>query len=1519
MADNHPAVFIRWGYQIITSSGALAYTGWNIDDIEILGASNNQLAVSSSTNTTTEGAGPATGTIHATPPPVNDLVVHLTSNDTTEATVPATVTVPAGQTTATFPITILDDTILDGSQNTTIAATAVGFPDASHVIAINDNETATLTLTLPPAANENSGAVQGSVSLDSPAGSAVIVQLSTSDADAVQTPVSVTIPSGLTSVDFALTILDDNRISGTHAATITAHVANWTDATAEIFITDNEATHLSLSLPAQCIEGASFGVTVSIPGTLAADLVVALVSGNPSRLPAPPSVTIPAGATAVTFPLAATDNTLTEGTQAVTLTASASGFTGAGGGINVADNTAQHFSFSTISSPQAKGASIDVTITAQDASNATVTGYAGTPVLTAVGASGAVTISPSAVSGFVDGVWTGSVVIHSADTNIVITATDGIGRSGSSNSFNVIVPVDFFTEMFNANRPNDVSNQSFLFTPDGSPGFYAVQRAPVSAFPTDPTGGIGMVMNDDTYVQFNLSGGTTVKLYGTSYATYYVGSNGYVTFGSGDSNSSVSLANHFGKPHIAALFDDLFPITTRQVTRKQTADRVAITWQGVPESGTNDSNSFQIEMFFDGRIRITCLGIAASDGLIGLSKGLGTPSGFVMSDFSAYPTFSIGVEVPAITTEGAAPVMGTLTVSPAPTSNLIVSLSSGDTTEATVPTSVTLLAGQTTTTFPIAILDDAVLDGTQYATLTASASGYAAGAGVIAVQDNETTSITVSVPASTTEGVGTVQGTITLAAAPASAVSVNLTSSDTTVVTVPSILVIAAGQTSANFTIPVVDNALIDGTQPATITAHVANWTDGSAGIAVQDNETTQLALTLPGSVSESGAGTGIVSISGALATPLTVSLASGNVSRLAVPPTATIPAGFTSTTFNFTAPNNTLTDGQQFITITAGAAGFTNGNGSIYVTDDDVHHYEISVIASPQVRGVPFSVTLTAKDFNNTTISNHIGTADLAASGSGGAASITPVVTTAFAGGVWTGNVTVNDFASNLVITASDGAGHAGASNPFTVGVGSLHHFGWSPVATQVSGSAFGATITARDVADNTVTNFTGTTSLSGFTGSSTSWTLLNNPVFANKYTLGTYTLGYSFTPSSNILVTAVRSFSGTKVSIWTNTGTLLASVPVTTTPGTWTDTPLASPLQLQVGVTYRIGVLTGGAPYYARADMGTTFPHGSLNQSYSSSGNVFPTTVDSVRWWFVDMRYTIGSPVTLSPATTGAFTSGVWAGNLTVSQAGAGISLYANDGSGHFGQSNIFDVLLTPPSTNANLAGLSLSAGTLTPVFNGGTTSYTASVSNATSAITLTPTTEESHATVTVNGTTVASGNASAPINLAVGGNPIVTAVTAQDGITQQIYTVSLTRRTPYQDWAVVHNLGGPAEDSDGDGWTNLLEWAFATDPASAELSVLRVNGGGIETHGGPAIFEEPDGSGGINRFALFARRKNAAAAGLGYSVEFSNDLTLWEATTATPTTVAEDAETEAVTVPFPDPGDAKAAYFRIRITSQ
>ena len=104
---------------------------------------------------------------------------------------------------------------------------------------------------------------------------------------------------------------------------------------------------------------------------------------------------------------------------------------------------------------------------------------------------------------------------------------------------------------------------------------------------------------------------------------------------------------------------------------------------------------------------------------------------------------------------------------------------------------------------------------------------------------------------------------------------------------------------------------------------------------------------------------------------------------------------------------------------------------------------------------------------------------------------------------------------------------------------------------------------------------------------------------------------------------------------------------------------------------------------------------------------------------------------------------------------------------------------------SDNAELSGLEISAGTLSPAFDATVTDYTASVNFLTPSIQVTPTAADATAMITVNGEAVVSGQASAlvtaglaAITLAAGDNEITVVVTAEDGETTQTYTVDVSR---------------------------------------------------------------------------------------------------------------------------------------------
>ena len=194
---------------------------------------------------------------------------------------------------------------------------------------------------------------------------------------------------------------------------------------------------------------------------------------------------------------------------------------------------------------------------------------------------------------------------------------------------------DYFTELFDAGD-NDLDFQTWTFTPNGSASFYSACREVAAAFPTDPTGGTTVSLSDDSYAQVTLTGTNTVAIYSRRNNVFFIGSNGYLTMNSGDSDLSESFADHFDLPRVSACFDDLNPSTGGTISWKQTSDLVAVTFSNVREYGTTATVSFQIEMFYDGRIRITYLGVGITDGLAGLSAGDGVPVGFTESDLTTY-------------------------------------------------------------------------------------------------------------------------------------------------------------------------------------------------------------------------------------------------------------------------------------------------------------------------------------------------------------------------------------------------------------------------------------------------------------------------------------------------------------------------------------------------------------------------------------------------------------------------------------------------------------------------------------------------------------------------------------------------------------------------------------------------------------------------------------------------------------------------------------------------------------------
>ena len=212
-------------------------------------------------------------------------------------------------------------------------------------------------------------------------------------------------------------------------------------------------------------------------------------------------------------------------------------------------------------------------------------------------------------------------------------ATDD--NNGLCHAFTTESHPDYFTEAFVSGT--DLEGLSILFTPDGSFDFYQACTEPMANLPTDPAGGNVLSLGDDDTAQVTLAGGATVSLYGIVYSSFYVSSNGYLTFGSGDSDYDETLEEHFAPlPRISGWYDDLNPSSDGEVSWRQLPDRATATWSGVPEYNGTENNTFQVELYFDGRIRLSYVAISANDGIVGLSDGGGLPVDFIQTDLSGY-------------------------------------------------------------------------------------------------------------------------------------------------------------------------------------------------------------------------------------------------------------------------------------------------------------------------------------------------------------------------------------------------------------------------------------------------------------------------------------------------------------------------------------------------------------------------------------------------------------------------------------------------------------------------------------------------------------------------------------------------------------------------------------------------------------------------------------------------------------------------------------------------------------------
>lgn len=178
---------------------------------------------------------------------------------------------------------------------------------------------------------------------------------------------------------------------------------------------------------------------------------------------------------------------------------------------------------------------------------------------------------------------------------------------------------------------SDLAYTQMLFTPIGpaAAGGYQLTVTPgVRDLPQTPDHAqFGAILEDDS---FGIVLGRPIPFMGEYHDSFWVAENGYLTFTEMPVPRYDPLNFPWGgsanmMPRICVAFADLSNISSGTIWNKFLDDRVVITYDKLPVWGGSyyATNTAQVELFYSGHIRITCLELTAQEMVIGVMDGQG--------------------------------------------------------------------------------------------------------------------------------------------------------------------------------------------------------------------------------------------------------------------------------------------------------------------------------------------------------------------------------------------------------------------------------------------------------------------------------------------------------------------------------------------------------------------------------------------------------------------------------------------------------------------------------------------------------------------------------------------------------------------------------------------------------------------------------------------------------------------------------------------------------------------------------
>jgi len=236
--------------------------------------------------------------------------------------------------------------------------------------------------------------------------------------------------------------------------------------------------------------------------------------------------------------------------------------------------------------------------------------------------------------------WMGAVVVTNlthAGPDGLMGITEGGGGTGAPEvDFYQAPVVQGYYELFSTNGSDtcDLAGISVTFTPDQTqPEGYSYTVNGQATWPYPPgTGNVTSTQiqsqfpNGDSSVPFTLTGPHAVSFFDQTYTSLYVGANGYLTFGAGDSSWTPSALNHFDLPRISGHFYDWEPDDGGTVTVDELLTAggyvLVVTFVDVPHyNNPHPTVSFQMALSSGGVVRLYYHDINTQGGLVGISDG----------------------------------------------------------------------------------------------------------------------------------------------------------------------------------------------------------------------------------------------------------------------------------------------------------------------------------------------------------------------------------------------------------------------------------------------------------------------------------------------------------------------------------------------------------------------------------------------------------------------------------------------------------------------------------------------------------------------------------------------------------------------------------------------------------------------------------------------------------------------------------------------------------------------------------